>query len=126
MLEEIIIRFEDDRPGLLAEIGELLGSQGVNIETLAASTHLDQGIVHLVVDDGEDAGEILKSNGFTVDIVRPVMTATIDDKPGEFGAYCRRLHDAGIEISAVYVAHKQNGETEMIFAVDDMDAAKKA
>lgn len=125
MLEEIIIRMED-KPGILAEVGELLGSRGVNIETLAASTVLGEGVIHLVVDDGEDAAETLKSNGFVVDRVRPVLTATIDDKPGEFGAYCRRLHDAGVDISAVYVAHKENGETEMIFAVDDLDSAKKA
>lgn len=125
MLEEIIIRMED-RPGILAEIGELLGSRDVNIETLAASRLLGEGIIHLVVDDGEDAGEILKSNGFIVDQVRPVLTSTIDDKPGEFGAYCRRLHEAGVDISAVYVAHKGDGETEMIFAVDDVEIAKQA
>ncbi|MFP5298549.1 MAG: ACT domain-containing protein [Actinomycetota bacterium] len=125
MLEEIIIRMED-KPGILAEVGELLGSRGVNIETLAASTVLGEGVIHLVVDDGDDAAETLKSNGFIVDRVRPVLTATIDDKPGEFGAYCRRLHDAGVDISAVYVAHKENGETEMIFAVDDLDSAQKA
>lgn len=125
MLEEIIIRMED-KPGILAEIGELLGSRGVNIETLAASTVLGEGVIHLVVDDGEDAAEILKSNSFLVDGVRPVLTATIDDKPGEFGAYCRRLHDAGVDISAVYLAQKGNGETELIFAVDDLDSATGA
>jgi hypothetical protein len=126
MLEEIIIRMKDDHPGILAEVGELLGSHDVNIETLAASTHLGEGVIHVVVDDGEDAGEILKSNGFTVDGVRPVLTTTLDDKPGEFGAYCRRLVDAGIDVDAVYVARKGNGETEMIFAVDDLDAAQRA
>lgn len=126
MLEEIIVSVEDDRPGVLAEIGELLGRNEVNIETLAASTHFGKGIVHLIVDDGEDAGEALKSNGFSVISSRPVMSATLDDRPGEFGRYCRRLSDAGIDISAVYLAKRAGGETELIFAVDDLDAASGA
>ncbi len=59
MLEEIIVTV-DDRPGILAEIGELLGRAGVNIETLSVSAHDGLGYVHLVVDDGDDAAETLK------------------------------------------------------------------
>jgi hypothetical protein len=125
MLEEITVTV-DDRPGILAEIGELLGRAGVNIETLCASTHNGQGVVHLVVDDGDDAGEILASNGFKVTGSRPVLTATLDDQPGELGRYCRRLAGAGINISSAFVAKRGGGETEFIFAVDDLEAAQRA
>ncbi len=124
MLEEIIVRTED-RPGILAEIGELLGSSGVNIETLCASSHNGEGVVHLVVDDAEDAGELLASNGFKVDGSCPVLTVTLDDRPGELGRYCRKLSQAGVTISAVYVAKRGGGETELIFAVDDLDEARE-
>ena len=125
MLEEIVIAV-DDRPGLLAEIGELLGGAGVNIETLGAYDHDGFGVIHLVVDDGEDATEILRSNGFKVELTRPVLTATLDDRPGELGRYCRRLADAGVAISSAYVAKRGGGETEMILAVDDLDTALEA
>lgn len=125
MLEEITVTV-DDRPGVLAEIGELLGRAGVNIETLCASTHDGHAVVHLVVDDADDAGEILASNGFKVDGSRPVLTATLDDRPGELGRYCRRLAGAGINISSAFVAKRMGGETELIFAVDDIEAAQKA
>jgi hypothetical protein len=123
MLEEITVMV-DDSPGVLAEIGELLGRAGVNIETLTATSYNDQAVIHLVVDDGEDAGEVLKANGFKVEGVRQVLAATLDDRPGELGRYCRRLMDSGIGISAVYVARRGGGETELIFAVDDVDAAR--
>jgi hypothetical protein len=126
MLEEIIVIPDTDRPGVLAEIGELLGRSGVNIETLAASNYLNSGVIHLVVDDGEDAAEVLSANGYKVESSRPVMTATLDDRPGEFGRYCRRLSDAGVDISAVYLVKRTGGETELIFAVDDIGAARKA
>jgi hypothetical protein len=125
MLEEIIVTV-DDRPGILAEIGELLGRSGVNIETLSASTHNGLGYVHLIVDDGDDAAEALKQNDFKVTDSRPVLVATLDDKPGELGRYCRRLSEAGVAISSVYVARRAGGETELIFAVDDLGVAGDA
>ena len=125
MLEEIIV-IVDDRPGVLAELGELLGQRGINIETLAASTHNGTGVVHLVVDDGDEAGEILASSGFKVEGARAVLTVTLDDRPGELGRYCRRLAQSGVGISSAYVAKRGGGETEMIFAVDNVEAAVKA
>lgn len=126
MLEEIIITVDDNEPGLLAKLGEVLGKADVNIESLAASTHVGQGVIHLVADDGEDAAEVLRQNGYKVDQVRSVMTTTLDDRPGEFGRYCRRLADAGIDISAVYLHKREGGETELIFAVDDPARASGA
>ncbi|MDP9068673.1 MAG: ACT domain-containing protein [Actinomycetota bacterium] len=122
MLEEIVLMVED-RPGVLAEIGELLGSAGVNIETLSASSFDGRGVVHLVVDDGEDAGELLASKGFRVESARPVLTTTLDDRPGELGRYCKRLAAEGVQISAAYVVKRSDGETELLFAVDDLETA---
>ncbi len=124
MLEEIVLTVED-RPGVLAEIGELLGSSGVNIETLSASSFDGRGIIHLVVDDGEDAGELLTSKGYRVEASRPVLTTTLDDRPGELGRYCKRLAKEGVQISAAYVVKRGEGETELLFAVDDLDTAAR-
>ncbi|MBA3350020.1 MAG: amino acid-binding ACT domain-containing protein [Actinobacteria bacterium] len=123
MLEEIIVAV-DDRPGTLAEVGELLGRSEVNIETLSAFTYEGAGRIHLIVDDGEEAGEVLASNGFKVEVTRAVLTATLDDRPGELGRYCRRLADAGVAISGAYLARRSAGESELIFAVDDLEAAR--
>jgi hypothetical protein len=126
MLEEILISVVDDRPGILAEIGELLGRAEVNIETLAATNIEGKGIIHLVVDDGDDAAEVLAANGFEVAGSREVLTATLEDRPGELGRYCRRLAEAGVAISSAYVAKRAGGESELILAVDDKDAAAQA
>jgi hypothetical protein len=122
MLEEIIVTV-DDRPGVLAEMGELLGASNVNIETFCATTLHGGGLIHLVVDDGEDAAEILASNGFKVEAARPVMTTTLDDRPGELGRYCRKLTNQGIGISAAYVIRRGDGETELLFAVDEVESS---
>ena len=124
MLEEIVLAVDEDRPGVLAEVGEILGRAEVNIQTLAASNFQGTGAIHLVVDDGEEAAEVLAQNGFRVRETRPVLVATLEDRPGELGRYCRRLADAGVMISAAYVARRGGGETELIFAVDDLEVAK--
>jgi hypothetical protein len=123
MLEELVV-IADERPGVLADIGELLGAAGVNIESLSATTYNGRGVVHLIVDDGEDAAELLATNGFKVENARPVLATTLDDRPGELGRYCRKLADAGISITSAYVARRGAGDTEIIFGVDDLETAK--
>ena len=125
MLEEIVVAV-DDRPGVLADIGELLGENGVNIETLSAWSVNGQGVVQLIADDGDEAAEILKSTGFKVESVRSVLSTTLDDRPGELGRYCRKLSNAGVSINAAYVMKRTGGETELILAVDDLEAATQA
>ncbi len=123
MLEEINVSV-DDEPGILASIGELLGSAGVNIETLSASSHDGRAIINLVVDDGEDAAELLAQNGFKVEGSRVVLTATLDDRPGELGRYCRKLAEGGVNISTAYLMKRGGGESELIFAVDNLERAQ--
>jgi hypothetical protein len=125
VFEEITI-VVDDKPGVLADIGEALGRSGVNIETLSAFTHEGRGVVQLVVDDEEDAAEALKQEGIAVEGSRPVMLVTLDDRPGELGRYCRKLADAGVTISGAYLSKRGGGETELIFTVDDLEAARQA
>jgi hypothetical protein len=125
VLEEITI-VVDDKPGILAEIGEALGRSEVNIETLSAFTHDGRGVVQLVVDDEEDAAEALGVEGISVEGSRPVMLVTLEDRPGELGRYCRKLADAGVTISGAYLSKRGAGETELIFTVDDLEAARGA
>jgi hypothetical protein len=125
VFEEITIVVED-RPGMLADIGEALGRAGVNIETLSAFTTDGQGVIQLVVDDEEDAAEALKAEGIEVEGSRSVMVVTLEDRPGELGRYCRRLADAGVTISGAYLSKRGGGETELIFTVDDLEAALQA
>jgi hypothetical protein len=125
VLEEITI-VVDDRPGLLADIGEALGRSGVNIETLSAFTHEGRGVIQLVVDDEEDAAEALAVEGISVKGSRQVMLVTLEDRPGELGRYCRKLSDAGVTISGAYLSKRGAGETELIFTVDNLEAAQRA
>jgi hypothetical protein len=68
----------------------------------------------------------LKAQGIQVEESRSVMVVTLDDRLGELGRYCRKLAGAGVAISGAYLSKRGEGETELIFTVDDLEAALQA
>lgn len=121
---EIVIDTED-RPGVIAEIGELFGQVGVNITAAAAFAIDGKGVLHFVVNDADRALSALKRAGWKVSHSREVLAVSLDDRPGELGRYARRLAEAGISIRALYTSGKSAGDFEVIVAVDDPVKAKR-
>lgn len=124
MPTEIIVEVTD-QPGVLAQIGELFGDQGVNIAAAAAFTHGGQGYMHFVVDDADLAMGALKENGYTISQVREVLAVSLDDQPGELGRYARKLADAGVNILSFYTGGSSGGDKEIIIAVDDVESTRE-
>jgi hypothetical protein len=122
---EIVVETED-RPGIIADIGELLGQARVNIHAAAAFAHGGRGYFHFVVDGADRALAALKVGGWKVRESREVLAVTIDDRPGELGRYARKLAQAGVNITALYTAGERAGDKELIVAVDDIAAARRA
>jgi hypothetical protein len=125
MPTEVIVE-TDDRPGVIADIGELFGQARVNIRAAAAFVQDGRGYLHFVVDDADRALSALKIGGWKVRGSREVLTVTLDDRPGELGRYARRLAEAGVNITALYTAGERGGDKELIVAVDDIAAARRA
>lgn len=122
---EIVIETED-RPGVIAEIGELFGASDVNIMAAAAFAAGGKGLLRFVVDSADRALAALKGAGWTVREVREVLAVSLDDRPGELGRYARRLAEAGINIQALYTAGTRAGDWELIVVVEDVNAARRA
>ncbi len=125
MPTEIVLATED-RPGVIATLGELFGEAGVNIEAAAAFVHEGTGFLHFVVDDADRALAALKRAGWKVRQSREVLAVSLDDRPGELGRYARRLADAGINITALYSGGGRAGDRSIIVSVDDLSAARRA
>jgi hypothetical protein len=122
---EIVLETED-RPGVIATLGELFGDAGVNVEAAAAFVHEGRGYMHFVVDHEDRALVALKRAGWTVRHAREVLAVSLDDRPGELGRYARRLADAGINITALYSGGSRAGDRSIIVAVDDLNSARRA
>jgi len=123
MPTEIAVETED-RPGILADIGELFGERAINILAAAAFTFEGRGQLHFVVDDADHAMEALKSAGIKIGSVHEVLSVSLDDRPGELGRFSRRLADAGVNIKSFYTTGSGLGDKEIIMAVDNVEAAR--
>jgi hypothetical protein len=109
----------ENRPGALADVGEALGSVGVNIEAVAGFGMDNHGRIHLVVDDADAAKAALKEAGLTLEAEREALQVTLDDAPGAIGSYARKLADKGMNIEAAYIGGRAGGEVNMIFVVGE-------
>lgn len=124
MPTEIVVETQD-RPGVIASIGELFGEARVNIRAAAAFAHEGRGYLHFVVDDPDRALAALKVGGWKVVRRQEVMAVSLDDRPGELGRYARRLADAGMNITTLYTGSSNAGDLEIVVAVDDVEAARR-
>lgn len=120
MRRDLVI-IPEDRPGVLAAIGEAMGEAGINIHGISAFTGAGKGVVHLLVDQPERAHRILLDLGFEVKAAREVVVAPVENKPGQLGRVCRTLADAGINIEQAYIA----GDTRLVLVVDETDRARE-
>lgn len=119
MRKDLVI-IPDDKPGVLARLGECLGEAGVNIEACSAFTGGGKGVVHLLVDDADAAIQALGDAGFDVKAARRVAVKKLDNQPGALGAACRQLADADVNVEQAYFAN----DNHLVLVCDDVDKAK--
>jgi len=125
VLTEVVVELED-RIGALADLGELLGKNGVDIRALAVLSLAEgRALAHLVVEPADVAVQMLRASGIVPWRVREVLVVTLDDEPGALGRYCRQLADASINLEAVYLSGEHDGSKELVFAVSDLERARE-
>lgn len=110
----------DDEPGVLARLGEACGAAGIDILGFSAFTGEGRGIVHILVDDADEALATLREAGFDVRAARDVLVLDVDEGPGSLGRACRRLSDAGVNIAQAYIA----SNSRLVLAVDDIERGR--
>jgi hypothetical protein len=114
----------DDRPGELARVTTLLGDAQVNIGGFCAVTSGGgRSEAHILIDDVPVAFSALAAAGIAIVSEQEVLVVSVeDDRPGVLGEITRKLGEAGINITLAYLATN----TRLVFAADDLAAAKAA
>lgn len=113
----------EDRPGMLAELGDALGRAGVNLGGAVGMTTDGVGTIHLLIEDDVDAAETaITGAGMSIDNRQEVLVVSVIDQPGTLASYANKLADAGVNINLMYVATA----TRLVFGVDDLEAARAA
>ena len=114
-----------NKPGALADMGETLGKNGINMEGLCGFPLKNEGIIHLLVEDETTTRWVLEDAGFDVRAVREVLVLDIGNiagKPGTGGKMARKIGNAGVNIDLIYLAENNR----IVLGVDDLDKARAA
>ncbi len=122
-MTEFTIRLAN-RPGMLAELAQLLGQGGVNVEALAAFGHGEDGQVRIIVDNADVTRRIFRSAGIALD-EREVITTILPDRPGELARMTKELADGGVNIDAMYLLNTHADGREFAVAVSDGELARQ-
>ena len=111
--------FIENKPGAVAYITKLLGSNNINIRALQIADSTDFGILRLIVDDGVKALELVKNEGYTAKLT-DVISVVVPDKPNGLTELLNLLSENDIEITYLYVfIGKNNLGAEAILKAAD-------
>mgnify|MGYP001314000658 CR=1 FL=1 len=112
----------DDLPGTLAEVGEILGDAGINIDGYCSFPSGGKSYLHILVEDVDAARRVFLDKGIEVIQEREVLTVDMEDSPGTLGKVARRIADAGVNIDMVYMGTN----SRLVVAAFDLDRARSA
>ena len=114
-MKDLTIELEN-RPGALAEMGEVLGRAGVSVEGGGVFVVNGVGVAHFLFTDGAAARKALEAAGIRVVAERDVLVQRLHQgQPGQLGKVSRRMADAGVNIEVQYSDH----DHQLILVVDD-------
>ncbi len=120
-MKDLAIALED-RPGALAEMGEVLGRAGVSIEGGRAWVVAGTGVAHFLFADAAASREARSSAAIEVVAEREVLVQRLQqDVPGQLGLLTRRMAEAGVNIEVLYSDH----DHRLILVVDDLVRARR-
>ena len=115
-------------PGTLADLGETLGKNNINMEGICAVPLDGEGFIHILVEDDTKTRSVLEKAGFQVSAVRDVIVLTGQPgknlliEPGTGGKIARKIANAGVNINLMYFA----ALNRLIIGVDNLEKAKAA
>lgn len=95
----------DHVPGALAEITEILGDAGINVEGVSAASLNDKAIVQILTNHIEDAKAALDQAKVPY-TQKPVLLLKMKDSPGQLAKLSRALANSGVNITSFYVTMK--------------------
>ena len=119
-MKDLTIRLEN-RPGALAEMGEVLGSANVSVEGGGAFVFDGKGIAHFLFEDTASARKALEEKGIEVLEDREVLVQKLkQDQPGQLGKISRMMAEANVNIEVIYSDH----QNQLILVVDNYEKGR--
>jgi hypothetical protein len=106
-----------DRPGLVADISEVLTAAGVNIESLVAEQVGALATVIMTVDNYDSALRAISKMPLSA-VTEDAILVRIDDRPGALAGIARRFKDAGVNMRSIRILCRDGGRAIVAISTD--------
>ncbi|MDR1859827.1 MAG: hypothetical protein LBR06_02745 [Bacteroidales bacterium] len=117
--------FLENKMGHFGRVTRVLRDSGINIRAISLThTANGWGVLHLLVDNPEQAQTALKNAGLSA-ALRRIFVFEMEDRPGGLDELLLKIGQAGVNIINAYgqLARGDNAQAYLIADVDDYDAA---
>lgn len=114
--------FINNKPNQLNEAVKCLKDAGINIRAMSLADTKDFGILRIIVNDTENACDILKKSGYAV-IITEVVTVSVPDTAGQLSRVLDVLGSEGVNVEYLY-AFIGTSEKSVSFVIRVDDNAK--
>jgi hypothetical protein len=123
MVETQLSIFLENKPGVLAEVGKMLGDHDINIRGISISDTVDHAVVRLMVDQPQKAIHVLGEHGALV-VETEILEVKLADEPGALSRLADKFAHGNINIEYAYGT--SNGSRATLFVrVSDTERAVK-
>lgn len=114
-----------NRPGVLAEITELLASKGISISSIVAEAYGTDGVIHIDLEesDVDQALAALTTADYHA-VTEDVLLARIEDRPGALAQLSRRLSEASLDVRGLNMVQRDDGWAVVAIATSDNARAR--
>lgn len=113
-----------NRPGALWSVTDLLGTSGITIMAFHVADDVEEGVLHIVVNDPGKAVDILKRSGYDV-VVKDVIACEIPDKANGLKMILNPLSEANINVDYIYPGILKGDTSVLILSVGPVEDALK-
>jgi len=122
MIKQISVLIENE-PGQAYKPIRVLGEAGVDVCAISVGDTIDFGILRMIARDSENAVNILKKAGFTVNLA-DLIGIVVEDHPGGLANLLAVFEQENINIEYFYSFIQSKGEEAiMFFKVEGIDTA---
>jgi hypothetical protein len=113
-----------NRPGVLADVTQILAGKGISISSIVAQTLGIEGAIHIDLDAADEALAALTAAGYQA-VTQDVLLARIKDRPGAVAELSRRLLDAKLDIRGLNMVQRGDGFAVVAISTSDNSAARR-
>ena len=122
-MKEIVV-VTPARVGLVADIAEILGERGINLDTIEADTVHGTMVVTMTLENYDEALKALRDGGFEA-LTEDALLIQLRDEPGALAKVAKRFKDANITLRSLRFIRREGGQAFVALSTEQPEEAKE-